>query len=207
MGKQYFHSTTDEYDIALAFEKVVNQQYQFHVEIENKGMETFLVAPESFFITSSRRIKSHVFEKKVFALDPEQQILETQKDISRAEASYSSASNTQTLLSFIDLVVDISQTGTQTEAEELEEENEDLQREIDELQLELDYAYEMNYLDNYMSEWEYNSLRKTSLPSGFVMSGRIFFPVIKKADSLNVHLTLAGQDNIFRYNQKIQEVK
>ena len=68
----------------------------------------------------------------------------------------------------MDLASDISSIGNdRTEAEEYQEEIDDLESEISELETELEHERQINSLNEYMSEWEYKALRKTTLPKGF----------------------------------------
>lgn len=208
MGKQYFHAKTEDYKVALAFDQIDDYEYQFHAEVINHGDGPIIVAPENFYIVVHMHHITNTVYDSICAIDPEEQILETHKNKSREYATYETEVSNQTLFSFIDLISDIASLGdSQTDEEILQEENEDLQRENDELQTELEHEKSVKSLNSYLSKWESKALRKTTLPPGYLIRGNIYFPFIKKAHELEIHVNLLDNDIVFKYVQFEEKVK
>jgi len=208
MGKQFFHSRTDNFKIALAFDQVNYNDYQFQVEITNTGSQPFIISQENFYLVAYKEINQHVFIDTFLAIDPEQEILELQKDQSREYASYQSEKANNSLFSFLDLALDIASIGEpKTEEDILREENEDLQRDVDELETELDHEVEIKSLNNDFDRWQYKSLRKTTLPQGYLIRGKIYFPLLEKAKSIEIHAELISEHLVFNYNQFEEKVR
>lgn len=203
MGKQYFKSTTDAFEVVLAFNKMKDYRLEFQVEITNNGEEPLLVAPENFYITYQKKGKYD----SVYAINPEEEILEANKNLSREYASYYSAKQNQSIRTFFSLVVAVAEIGkTKTEEEILEDENDDLKREIEELETELEHEKNVKYIDNYLTEWEYKALRKTTLPKGYAIRGDLYFPIIRAAGKLDIVFVIDNKEIKFAYNQIEEKV-
>jgi hypothetical protein len=208
MGKQFFHTKTENFKIALAFDQINYNDYQFQVEITNTGSQPFIISQENFYLVAHKKINKYVFIDTLWAIDPEQEIYELQKDQSREYASYQSEKASNSLFSFLDLALDIASIGKpKTEEDILREENEDLQMDIDELETELDHEREINSINSNYDKWQYRSLRKTTLPQGYLIRGKIYFPLLEKAKFIEIHTELMGEHIVFNYNQFEEKVK
>jgi len=209
MGKQYFHCQTDDFLIALAFDKMQYDSYEFEVEITNLSDSVFFVSPQNFYMVSNLYSQDKIVFSDTFdVIDPEEQILATQMNQSRADAAYQSSQNTQSLFFFLDLVGDIASIGDpKTEQQIIEEENEDLQREIDALETELAFENDSKVLNDHLSKWQSVALRNTTLPADYLIRGQIYFPKIRGKRGIEIHLELLDEHIVFNYNQFEEKVK
>ena len=206
-GKQYSVSSENDIKIALAYDQTINDKYRFKIEVINLSQHPILVSPEKFYYAIKTEISGEMFLEKIFAINPEEEILKINKKESREKANYASTKGNDALISFIDLIVDLSEIGTEkTSIEKLSEENNDLKNEISDLQTDLDYQSTIHSLNRYKSNWEQTALRKTTLPSGFKIMGDIYFPVNNNAEEIEFYIVIEKSKIKFPFKQKIEEV-
>jgi len=207
LGKEYVTSCNDSVEIALAFDRVMGTNYVFKVEIINKTRRNMLIQPEKCFYVAEIAQVNGVRTDTVWAIDPESEILKIDKQMSRTFASYKSTQGTYSFLSVLDLVSDVATIGSKKSDEEIKAEKlDDVEQELAELNNEIRHEQNITNLNNVRKEWEFFALRKTTLPGGYEIQGRIYFPTHQLAKSLVIHLAFDENKFTQKYHQTIEEV-
>ena len=202
-GKEYVTSSNDSVEIALAFDRVMGTNYVFKVEIINRTSRNMLIQPERCFYVAEIAQVNGVRTDMVWAIDPENEILKVDKQMSRTFASYKSTQGTYSFLSVLDLVSDVATIGSKKSDEEIQAEKlDDVEQELAELNNEIRYEKKSSSLNDIRDEWEFKALRKTTLPGGYGIQGRIYFPVYPGVQSIEIHLAL----DRFVFKQKFQQI-
>lgn len=202
-GKEYVTSCNDSVEIALAFDRVMGTNYVFKVEIINKTRRNMLIQPEKCFYVAEIAQVNGVRTDTVWAIDPENEILKVDKQMSRTFASYKSTQGTYSFLSVLDLVSDVATVGSKKSDEEIKAEKlDDVEQELAELSNEVRYEKKFSTLNEIRNEWEFKALRKTTLPGGYGIQGRIYFPVYPGAKSIGIRLLV----DRYEFSQKFQQI-
>ncbi len=201
-GKEYVTSCNDSVEVALAFDRVIGANYVFKVEIINKTGRKILIQPEkNFYIAEIAQVKG-VRTDTVWAIGPEDEILKIDRKMSSAFASYKSNQETYSFLSVLDLVSDVATANKKKRRGQMEAERlDDLQQEMVELNNEVRYGKKFSSLNEIRNEWECRALRKTTLPGGLGMQGRIYFPAYPGAKSIEIRLVVDGYEFAQKFHQ------
>ncbi|HKJ81033.1 MAG TPA: hypothetical protein VJ954_03340, partial [Ignavibacteriaceae bacterium] len=211
----------DSIQIALAFVENNNGWYQFDLYVNNKNNTSFLVSPEKCFYTA--KIKDHSVTTKidragaewvpvddtlftihydtVFAMNPETEILETRKQISRENSNYESNKSNQALTAMLNLASDITRT-IKGEKETRGEKNQELRGKLNEYENENQHLINMNSLNENLSNFQLNTIRKTTLPGNYSLWGSIRFPITKNVSRLTIHIVIGDYDQEFSFSQE-----
>jgi len=220
-GENYVQAESDSIQIALAFVENNNGWYQFDLYVNNMSKTSFLVSPEKCFYTAKIKNRSvttkieragaewvpvddtilAIHYDTVFAMNPETEILETRKQISRENSNYESNKSSQALAAMLNLASDITRTvkgkkGTR------EEKNQELRDELNEYENENQHLINMNSLNENLSTLQSNTIRKTTLPGNYSLWGSIMFPITKNVSRLTIHIVISNHDQEFAFSQE-----
>jgi len=178
-GQEYTRAANENMEIAIAFERMIDENIIFDVEISNISNQTILISPENFYylpVDSIGTAGGHP-KTKILAVDPEIKLQEIDLEISKKTAKYRSDTGTDAAISLLDLIADMSTMGKEKTREESEKENqEDMDREESKYIRDETYKSEIFNLNALRDEWELSTIRKTSLLPDTYMQGRLFFP-------------------------------
>jgi hypothetical protein len=189
LGQEFVKSDAENIEIAVAFERTVGSYWIFDVEIANLSDQAVLVAPEKFYIKPMQGRSDTIISagKYIYAINPEQKLLEIDKHIAREEAHYASAMGTDATISILDLFSDIATIGKEKTPEEIEqEEHEDAEREASRTDTEIRHENSMNQLVDMRGNWENLTLRKTTLFPGYFIDGKVYFPAKRNVNYLEL---------------------
>ncbi len=178
-GQEYTKAANENIELAVAFERMIDEYILFGVEINNISDRTILISPENFYFFAMDSIDApdSIQKMKIFAVDPETKLQEIDREISLRTARYKSESGTDAALSLLDLVADISTIGKEKSQEEIEQEDqEDADREESKYVRDKNYKNDIYNLNAIRDEWELSTIRKTSLLPNTFMQGRVYFP-------------------------------
>ena len=85
-GKEVLTREADSVRVSLIFDRWVDNELVFAAEIINRSSDTVLVAPEAFFYETFRQGDSTAVSNVHRALDPEREIMDIERTISREHA-------------------------------------------------------------------------------------------------------------------------
>ena len=179
-GKEYARIAGDNLEFIIAFDRVLEAEnlVSFDVEIVNQGTQTVLVTPESFKGYYLLKNKEATVSSPYTAVDPELKLLVTDLALSRENSRYLQENGLKGVARIFDLVYDLATiTQEKTEEELADEEQEDIDREEGDIQDENHHNAVMTDFWEKRDVWENTALRKSTLPPGFSMEGKIFFPM------------------------------
>lgn len=206
-GKEYSKQSQNGLITAIAFEKYTYNHIVFDVSISNISSEDVLIAPENFYYLTSDSSLSKP-RIKIFAIDPELQLIEAEKQSSKEEARYSKTTDLYLFSSFLGLLSDVSSAGKskteeEREAERLDDEEERQDREESEIW----HKEKMHDLNELRSEWEVGALRKTTLKERFTIHGKVYFHRNDQTEWIQVNFPLGESCFQFGFHQEQIQVE
>jgi len=204
-GREYTRLIAKKSEVIIAFDGVAGNRITFNIEILNNDSASIIVSPDLFtgyYLNS--KMEPIPVNAKYNAIDPETEILEIDKTLSRENARYAGESGTKALFSLFDLAADIATIGEpKTEREIREEQQQDLERQIQDERNKNYHFNTENSLSYKKSKWESDALRKTTLPPDYSVSGKLVFPFKSYSHFMKVIFN-EGDDNkqiIFKINK------
>jgi hypothetical protein len=199
-GQEYTKSTHKDVEIAFAFERMIDGNLIFDIEITNISDQTILISPENFYYYPMQSIEDSISNQnnKIFAIDPEMKLHEIDSKISTETARYKSSSDTDDAISLLDLMSDISTIGKKKTEEEVEKENkEDSDREDNKNVRDENYRNRMYDLNILRDEWELSTIRKTTLMPNTFIQGRVYFPFRTNTKYIKIYFPLEDDLSTF----------
>ncbi len=198
-GKYYQVQQNEHLTVALAYNRTFQGYYKFNVFIENRSPHPVLIDPTQFYYQTLHYQPKGAFFERRYAVDPEQAIKTLDKKQAKEAASYTADRLNRALLSFFDLVADLSPSETEKNSER----NSNL--DLEELKLELEHQQKEQSINHLRQLWENQALRKTTLPPQFQIQGDVFFPVNPKLSKLVIHVVVDSVDFPFHFTQSLEE--
>ena len=181
-GKQISTLNGDSVSILISFDRTLNNNYLFDVEVTNNSDQKIIVSPELFSYKVIQKIKNKALtDLSTFALDPEIKVLELQKSYSLHKSEVETQNMFYALGYFL-------QFANQTKAlvtndVELSNEVDENTRKMKEDEL-LDDVRNQRIQESLSTSsyfWEILTLRKTTLRKFESIGGKVFFPVDETA--------------------------
>jgi len=192
-GKEFTKSSADNIEVAAAFESIDATFIVFEVEITNLSAQPVLVSPEKFYslpLASPQDTMSFPTSAQAgYAVDPESKILELDKQIARAEASYATTAGIDAVFGLLGLVADIATIGQEkSEAAIKQKQKQRREREITDREREIDHKNNLDKLKTEKVQWTSNALRRTTLDPNHTTIGKVYFPANYNARYLKLCL-------------------
>ncbi|MGB3776759.1 MAG: hypothetical protein WA960_00265 [Tunicatimonas sp.] len=195
-GKEVLTREVDDVRVSLIFDRWVGNELVFAAEIINRSSDTVLVAPETFFYETFRQGDTTALSNVHRALDPEREIMDIERTISRERAHRRNA-----------LVFDVALTAVVLTAELATQGHSD--GEIGNNGGGVDVYFnsgsdnDIVFLNRVRQQWAYQALRKTSLPPGTALRGNVVFIDQPEAVSYTVYVPLEDRILSFNYRKQI----
>lgn len=196
-GKEVLTREADSVRVSLIFDQWVNHELVFATEIINRSSDTVLVSPETFFYEAFRA-DTTTLSNVTRALDPEREIVDIQRAISRERAQRRNA-----------LVFDVALTAAVLTAEIVTASNraggEAGQGGVGVVDVYFNSGSDgdLEFLNRVRQQWTYQALRKTSLPPGAALRGNVVFIDQPEAAFYTVYVPLANQLFHFDYRKQV----
>lgn len=204
-GQHFVFDTTSNVHVYIAFDREFsNNELAFSVEYVNVSNEPFLVDPSQIQVIASPINSAKYQEKTYYAIDPEQQLLETDMAISRSEAQ----SKNSAIVAAIVLGAGIAQT-VSDENNNASYEKQALHQNMAVAGADLAQAtsvaadFNVMRLSNSRQIWETQTLRKTTLPPNMSIQGRILIPKDLNMMNYQIIIPLLEKKASFLFEQKI----
>ncbi len=195
-GRQVLTREVDSVRVSLIFEQWTDNQIVFATEVINYSSDTVLVAPETFF--------QEVFQTDTAdmsstgrALDPEREILEIRKAISREKAANRNAVIFDVALATASVAVAMASDTDESEGGY-----------VGNVPFEVyfgtsDAGDELFFLNQIRYQWENQALRKTSLPPKGVLRGSVVFVDQPEAQHYTIYVPIGSRLLPFDYHKRI----
>ncbi|HEX9652460.1 MAG TPA: hypothetical protein VGA99_02015 [bacterium] len=183
-GKQYAADSTNGISTFVAYQRSDRHHLIFEVEFTNQSEEQVLVSPEDFYYLPLQSAEDTVSQREVHALNPETELLEIDKSLSREHASYATHTAIDLTVSLLDLVLAIVSPDDAASYEER------LAWEVNRADYQQLHQARVSELKGLREEWEFETLRKTTMNPGEQIRGRVYFPITKQAQFIELVLPI-----------------
>ena len=202
-GKQISTLNNDSISILISFDRTLNNNYLFDVEVTNNSDQKIIVSPELFNYKVTKKIKNEILtDTPISALDPEVKVMELQKSYSLHKSEMETQNMFYALGYFL-------QFANQTKAlvtndVELSQDTDERTRRMREDELLDDVRNQriQQSLSNSSYFWEMLALRKTSLKKNQSISGKVFFPIDESAKTLEFFFPIDENELRITFNQE-----
>ncbi len=202
-GKEIATLDNDSVVIRISFDRSLNKEYLFDVDITNYSQKTVLVEPEKFsYKIISGKIKGGD-AIILSAKDPEKVIIELQKGQSIHQSNLETQAMLYSLGYFLQfagqtkaLVTGDVELSKQIDIEGRKMKEEELINDIQNQRIN-------QSLDNSSYLWEILALRKTTLYPNHSISGKVFFPISGLAEILEFSFPIDEQVLKILFNQDV----
>lgn len=200
-GQALLHDSVYGVDYEVGFDKFNNNQYFFDFHIENHSNMPILIDPVQFCYVPYNSQMKPMIPEKVTAKDPEEEIFEIEKHLSRNEARR----RNQLGISLVAIGADIA-TGIMVASDD--NENNDLIHRVvaDGVHLGIAASGAANEnetidLNELRKSWESSAIRKTTLDCNYYMHGKVVFPATPDASLICIHVPVDDQWLEFNFIQ------
>ncbi len=196
-GQQFITDSIDGIIYEVGFERCQNEQYWFDFTITNKSNMPILIDPSNFKIQGYNGYKKPLLEKKVSALNPENEILKLEKSLAKADAFEANSLGLSLLAASIDVTTgvvtatddnpnnDFLSTNFLEGVQEGRESN----------------AYHVQNALEVKDAWESSTIRKTTLETNYKIQGKVFFPAFREASFVKLFLPIDSNYLELNYEQ------
>ncbi len=206
-GQALMHDSVYGVDYEIGFDKFVNKQYIFDFHITNHSNMPILIDPVDFYYIPYDSLMNPMTPAKVHAKDPEEEILELEKHLSRDEARSKNRFGMALAAFGADVATSI------IVASDDRPNNDIVQRAVaDGVHLGIaasgaaneDEIIDLNIL---REKWENSSIRKTTLETNQEMHGKVFFPASPEASVIQILVPVDDQWLEFNFKQTLVPAK
>jgi hypothetical protein len=208
-GHEILRIDGSKYDAAVAFEKQVDKMLAFDVQIINTSDSMISVAPNSIYAitykkgtqrSQPRPEKPQILRRETFAYNPEQELIHVDQSKHVEDASYKTDRIIGPIYSLIDAVFDAAISNKQNNYNRSDENNIEYNTYITRRTLE--HSEEIKSLDAQHFQWSTEALRRTDLLPNESVRGLVFIAADPKADILELHLNVAGENHLIYFRQE-----
>jgi|GEM_PF-5906802 len=191
--------------LQVAYVRSTDEHYIFDVEVQNASSYPQLVSPEDFFYQIMLADSLPPQDNRFPAINPEIKLLE----INKTEARENAEERTSYLLELTSAVTNtaadlatINQEKTEEEIDRIEAERAERRNDFE--QEERERAFYFHSLNEQRDYWENRMFRKTHIPHGFSLKGRVAFYRLNNKYPFLKFTFQAGDENFeVAYEQKL----
>ncbi|MHB1687085.1 MAG: hypothetical protein ACYCVH_06910 [Ignavibacteriaceae bacterium] len=201
MGMETIRKGNNNAEVTLQFQSQSESNYVFFVKIKNTSNMQYIVEPKNIF-SKSVTGENISDSTNYYAVDPEQQIKQFDKEINSTTAQKQTNDGLNVLCTVLDLATDVATIGKKRSDEEEENiQNERDKRQQGNIQQDNYYSNKISSLEDQKAYWMNNMLRTSILYPGDEISGYLYLPIIPKAEIIKVVVPVNGNGYNFLYKQ------
>jgi len=209
-GRKYVTRTADSVTATVAYVRTTRHGHMLDVRLENGSTETVLADPASLFADTyrvvpdpdtTRSMSPDISTERVFAIDPEEKLIEIDVNQARAAASERTSSGLYLLSTVASTGSDIAD-GVDSQEENEREAIEHAQREAARANDRVRYRRRTEDLQTSRIHWSEDTFRKTTLPPRTGVRGYVYLPVVPDARYVLIHGGLFEESIVFPYRQE-----
>jgi len=189
-GQQFVSDSLYGVIYEVGFEQLKDNKYWFDINVTNYSNLPVLIDPADFYIQAYSGNNELLTENKVKAVDPENEILELEKELSKNEAREMNQIGFTVLAATADIATGIAV------ATDDNPHNNHLRTHLYHHALAADahLSFQSQNLNEVMDSWKSSTIRKTTLESNYSMQGKVFFPAFREAAFIKLYLPV---DSLF----------
>jgi hypothetical protein len=183
-GQQFISDSINGIIYEVAFDQMFDNSYWFDFNITNLSNLPVLIDPMDFYLQAFDGRKQPLTDYKVPAVNPENEILEIEKQISKNKAQGLNQIGVVLMAATIDVATGIAAVSDD------DPHNDHLRTHLthDALAVAADNEYVIQSLDDVKETWKNTTIRKTTLNSNYNMKGKVFFPAFRDAVYIRLYL-------------------
>lgn len=168
----------------VGFDHMNGNRYLFDFSVTNRSNLPILIDPGLFYIQGFDGKMQPLTDSKVAAIDPESEILEIEKEISRKEAKELNHITAGVVAATVDLTTGIAL------ATDDNPNNDHLRTHLSHhsMAMAAHDSHEIMSLDQIKEAWKSSTVRKTTLRPHYNMKGKVFFPAFTEAVYIKLYL-------------------
>ncbi|MCW0484707.1 hypothetical protein [Gaoshiqia sediminis] len=185
----------------VGFDRLENNRYQFDFHITNRSNMPILIDPASFYCLPCDSSMEPLTENGVNAIDPEIEILEIDKHLSRNEARQKNQFGVAVAAVSVGVAAAIiTHTDDNPNNDHLAHDiSGDL---VDDVRIsDMESEFEAFDLNELRHTWSNSTIRKTTLDSNYAMYGKVLFPAFPQAAFLQIFLPVDDELIQFTFKQ------
>ena len=197
-GKQVVVNRSGGYEARVFFDTYTKKYLIFDVEITNLGNDTVLVSPENFYLEANTGATTHTR----YALDPESEILNVEIKRNRQEAN----SKTAALIAGTAVVAGAIAIAASDNDDGSSASDDDDVNVVPFTYIDISPVVPpvvATVLPPEQRFWEDFSLRKTTLPPGYKVMGKVVFDRFDEAKSFRLRLPVGDTELSVGFIQQI----
>jgi hypothetical protein len=183
-GQQFISDSINGIIYEVGFDQTIDNRYWFNFSITNLSNLPVLIDPMDFYLQAFDGRKQPLSELIVPAVNPENEILEIEKQISKSKAQGLNLLGVVLVAATIDVATGIAAVSD-------DDPNNDHMRThllYDAMAVASDDEYIIQSLDDVKDKWKNTTIRKTTLNSNYNMKGKVFFPAFRDAVYIKLYL-------------------
>lgn len=179
-GQQFVADTINGIIYEVAYERCQDEQYWFDFTVTNRSNLPILIDPLEFRLQAYNGYHDSI--QNVAALNPEDEILNIEKSLAKADAREANHVG----LSLLAATVDVA-TGIATATDDNPDNDFIRTHFFDGVQVGREVnAFKAEDLKIQKDAWENSTIRKTTLDSNYNIQGKVFFPAIREASYIKL---------------------
>lgn len=173
----------------VAFERLHGERYWFDFNIVNRSNMPVMIDPAHFYYQAFDANMKPLTTKKIHAVDPETEILETEKELSKVEAREANQIGLSLLAAGVDVASAVAV------ASDDNPHNDFMRTHVyhDVQASRVKNAFDAENLNEMMDAWKNSTIRKTTLETNYSMQGKVFFPAFREATYIALYLPVDNQ--------------
>lgn len=184
----------------------------FSVEVINTSGKEILIAPEKIYYQAFQvvdSVKHRLAPQYHLARNPEEEILNIDKEKSITEAQAQNSAGFNTVVTLVQVADDIGSSVSKNDTRQAQDErNQDMQNQEEYYQSQKNgYLNETQSLNQMREYWANNTLRKTHLPNGNSIEGTVLIPRNDKANYLKFVIPIEKINFVVDYKQNVIKPK
>ena len=202
MGRNVIEKEDENVYSSISFEEQTGEEFIFYLFAHNKGDEKILVDPSQIFVKIYDENKERIFNGRIYAINPEEQIHNLNKDMEEREDSHELNTGLNIAFSLFDTIADLSDDDDD-DADEIAENV--LIFTGNQINEEVSYKNEMDELKSLKSYWKNNVLRITEIENEEDVSGIFYIPINEEAKYIKMYIPLGKSFHTYKFQQITHE--
>ena len=208
-GRQVVTHTVDSVQVAVSYAQTTNVGHKFRIAFVNRSSASVTVDPLGTYAVVTEKLSTkervqisryaedtpkYVYRRDtlstadtMYARNPEQRLLEIDKERAREEAAAKNDAAANALFLTLDAVSEIA-AGPQTPEERTADATEDTEYQLERAEERAENRRTRARLSQRRAQWAQSALRRTTLVPGMRTSGFVVVPVDPRAYTLVLHV-------------------
>lgn len=183
---------------SIMFEEQAEDDFIFYVTVYNKDQHEFIFDPSDIYYKVYDEKKRPIYREKNYAVDPEIQIEQLEKDIIERKEDHYASTGLNIVFSLFDTNVDLT--------DDEDNDTEEVLKNVavfsgNQLNEEFSYDNDMGNLKANKEFWKNEVLRKTSLSENEGVEGTIYIPIFNNAKYIKLFIPIGASIHSYKFMQ------